>query len=281
MDQQDPRQTLKSPAWDRFVHEAPTSDVSVPRPEDSDTRPAPFVEDPSQEEALIGSIPLRALQPVYAPVVDLCTGRTVAFDCQLRCLTEGLTEPRELLARASFEHRLADLGRVGRELSLRECPGRAVFIAVHQQELPYPALLRRDDPMYSHDAEVFVLLQQRSYSQDCLRVTRSMCQHGNVKLAVDDFGDTTSNLNGIIDLSPSIVKLDERLVGQIAADSRRREAVTRLVELLASLGAHAVAKGLTSTETLCALRDCGVRFGQGALFGALSATPMVSRYSDL
>lgn len=266
-------------SWEPFVHEAPTSKVSQPGSvHEAQTRPAPYVET-LVDDAAVGSIPLSALHAVYQPVVDFRTGRTIAFDGDVRCSAEGLTDPRELIARAAFEHRLSDLGRIARERILAECPGRALFLPVRPQELREGFLLRPDDPLYTHDAEIFVQVAQRGYSATCLQVIREVCQGGNVKLAVDDFGAGESSLHDVLMLQPTVVKLDSRLLVGLAEDRRRRDALTRLTELLSGLQAHVVAKGVETVDMLRALRDCGMRFGQGLLFGALSQRPTVSRYS--
>lgn len=215
VDKLQPRQTLPAPVWDYFVREAPTSAVTRRSavavesvvPELAESTAERTCSAPARRRETwavdLGSIPVSALQAVYAPVVDLCTGRTVAFDRLLQCRKAGRTEPGVLLARATAEQRLAELGRVGKDL------------------------------------------------------------------------------NGVIELVPAILKRDPRLVQGIERDARRREAVARCTDLLAALGAQVVAKGVATRDARRALRDCGVRFGQGPLVGCFAGALRVSRYSDL
>ena len=269
-----------SSAWDRFVHEAVTSDASLESGvHGAQTRPAPYLEE-LDDDALIGSIPRAALYIQYAPIVDLHSFRTVAFDCALHCRADGLTRPEDLLARAKFEHSLGDLGRISRELALQECRGRAVFVPVHLPEIQEGHLLHPDDPVATHDAEVFALTSLWPASKDDLQIVRELCDKPNVKLAIDDFGAEHSNIAALVDLAPDLVKLTPRLVDGLVADERRQQAVARLLELISSLGAHVVAKGLRNEHELKTLRDCGVRFGQGLLFGAPRDLPHVALYRD-
>lgn len=267
-----------STAWDRFVHEAETSDATLQSDvHGAQTQPAPYLEDP-QQGALVGSIPRDALTVSYAPVVDLWSGCTVAFDSTLSCRAEGLADPQALIARASFEHRLGELGRVGRELILQECPGRALFIPIHSRELEEGWLLQPEDPIFTHDAEVFALISLRAPSESHLGLLRELCRHPKIQLAIDDFGAEHSNLCAVVECTPALIKLAPALIHGIVADPRRQEAVGRLLELLSSLGAHVVAKGVKAEQELLTLRDCGMRFGQGPLLGGCSGSPTVARH---
>lgn len=270
-----------STAWDRFVHEAETSDASLEGGVyGAQTQPAPYLDDPNQE-GWVGSIPRDALAIGYVPVVDLWSGRTVAFDSTLFCRAEGLTEPRDLIERATLEHRLGELGCVGRELALQECPGRALIIPIHPLELDDGWLLRPEDPIYTHDAEIYALITPGAPLGISPQQLRELCRSPGVQLAIDEFGGEHSNLSAIVEWAPVLVKMAPSLIVGIETDARRQEVVGRLLELFSSLGAHVVAKGVTGESQLETLRDCGIRFAQGPLLGGLSALPTVARCGDV
>ena len=61
----------------------------------------------------------------FQPIVNLHTGETYAYEVLPRCLVEGLTDPEDLFARATFEKTVGELGRAIRAIAVRECAGSA------------------------------------------------------------------------------------------------------------------------------------------------------------
>lgn len=85
--------------------------------------------------------------------------------------------------------------------------------------------------------------------------------------AIDDFGSGHSGLTLLADIQPDIVKLDTALVRGIDASLPRRLIVANVLRLCTDLDIAVVAEGVESLAELDALRDIGVRFIQGFLFG--------------
>ncbi len=244
------------------VHEAPT-------------QPAPYV-DEAPPESLVGSVPIEALTAHFQPIVALRTGKTFGFEALPQCNVEGLSDPEELFARATFEKTVGELGRAVRAVAFTECVGVPVFIGVHPHELKDSWLIRPDDPICSHDAQVYLQLDQPSYAAMCLHVLTEVASRPGISIVVDDFGAGASSLKQIIDLAPAFVKLDPELVHEIDSNLRKRKAVSAVVRLCAELGAQVIAKGVESPAQLRALTDVGVLYAQGLLLGAAAAQPVVS-----
>jgi diguanylate cyclase (GGDEF)-like protein len=87
-----------------------------------------------------------------------------------------------------------------------------------------------------------------------------------LRLAIDDFGVGYSSLNYLAELPVSFIKLERALVGRITAEPRVRAIVQGIQELAADLGVITVAEGVERSETLQALQEIGVDWGQGHLF---------------
>lgn len=247
---------------------------------DSPTQPAPYLEGPPGSE-LIGSIPLESLTALFQPIASLRSGRTLAFEAMAYCSAVGLTDTEELFARAAFEKKVGQLGRTVRGIALTECPGAAVFVSVHPHELKDSWLIRPDDPISGHDGEIYLQLDQPSYSPVCMHVLTEVASRSGTSLVVDDFGASGSNLKQVIDLCPSFVKLDVELVRDIDRNQRKRKVVSTLVQLCSELGAHVIAKDIETEAELRALADCGVSYGQGLFLGRPSALPSISKWSGL
>jgi EAL domain-containing protein (putative c-di-GMP-specific phosphodiesterase class I) len=85
-------------------------------------------------------------------------------------------------------------------------------------------------------------------------------------LVVDDLGAGYSNLKRVVDLEPSIIKLDLALVRDIHKNRRQQILVKQVVQLCRELGADVVAEGIETLDELKAIRDTGAHYGQGYLF---------------
>jgi len=92
-------------------------------------------------------------------------------------------------------------------------------------------------------------------------------------LVVDDFGAGHSNLERVVDLEPSIVKLDLALTRGIHAHARKRAVVRHVVNLCKELGARVVAEGIETVDELSCVRDLGVDYAQGYLLARPAAPP--------
>jgi EAL domain-containing protein (putative c-di-GMP-specific phosphodiesterase class I)/cellulose synthase/poly-beta-1,6-N-acetylglucosamine synthase-like glycosyltransferase len=87
----------------------------------------------------------------------------------------------------------------------------------------------------------------------------------NVSLAVEHAGVGHKSLNVLMELSPSYVKLDRRVVVGLAGDRARRAQVAALVRLADEHACAVVACGLEDEDDRDAARELGVSLGQGYL----------------
>ena len=83
------------------------------------------------------------------------------------------------------------------------------------------------------------------------------------RLAVDDAGAGFASFRHILRLNPDIIKLDMTLVRNIDQDPARRALASGLISFASDLGAKIIAEGVETTSELGALRNLGVRLGQG------------------
>lgn len=221
-------------------------------------------------EVMIGCVPRSDLSCVYQPIVDLSNGRAFAYEVLARCRVPGLTNPAVLFKRAAAERFCGLLGRTLRHLGSERCEGVPLFLNVHPAELSDRFVIQLDDPMYSHDHDVYVEITESvpfSHYDLCSSMLREMRDRGGVHLVVDDLGAGYSNLRRIADLEPAIVKLDRELVTNLHQNRRQRILVQAVVRMCVDLGARVVAEGLETWDEVRAVRDCGCHFGQGYALG--------------
>ncbi len=262
----------------REQHEATTANygpTQVSGIHQSPTSPAPYLED-LPADGLVGSVPVESLAAFFQPVVTLRSGKTFGFEAIAHCSAEGLTDREELYARAAFEKRVGELGRMIRSIAFNECPSIPVFVSVHPHELKEALLIRPDDPICGHDAEVFIQVAQASLSPMCLHVLREVTSRTGISLVLDDMGGPSSTLRQLVELGPAVVKIDPELIRDIDRDARKRAAVVGLVRTCSELSAQVVAKGVNTEAEARTLLECGVGYGQGPLLGAVSELPTVS-----
>jgi EAL domain-containing protein (putative c-di-GMP-specific phosphodiesterase class I) len=88
-----------------------------------------------------------------------------------------------------------------------------------------------------------------------------------VRLAIDDFGVSSSSLASLKELPIDTIKLHESLVSGLGADSREAPIVGAIVQLGHALGCGVVAEGVETEEQANALRALGCDAAQGFLFG--------------
>jgi EAL domain-containing protein (putative c-di-GMP-specific phosphodiesterase class I) len=92
-------------------------------------------------------------------------------------------------------------------------------------------------------------------------------EHG-FQVAIDDVGTGYSSLQTISEVRPEFLKIDLSLVQRIHQNLIKQEIVSSILQLGERIGASVIAEGIESEEEVEALREFGVRLGQGYFLGA-------------
>ncbi len=216
------------------------------------------------------------LSIVFQPIVDLATGLPFAYEALVRCSRPQYSSPPVLFERATELGCAGRLGRMVRELAIPVSAGTPLFVNIHPQELHEGWLVRPDDPIYVHDAPVYLEITESvplTHFELVMSVLREVTSRADIKLVVDDLGAGYSNLKSIADLEPDVVKLDRGLVAGIERSQRQRRLVSSVVGLCRELNAKVVAEGIETQAELDAIRDTGADYAQGFLL-ARPAYPM-------
>lgn len=205
---------------------------------------------------------------VLQPIVSLGDGSTFAYEALVRSTSPDFVHPPRLFDEAIESEVCGALGRAIRELAVEASPACPLFLNIHPNEFDEGWLVRPDDPIFSYEHHVYLEITESvplSHFDRCTSVLQEIRSKG-VLLAVDDLGAGYSNFKYIADLSPEIVKLDRKLVVNLAKDKRLRTLVNAIVSLCVDLGARVVAEGLERPDEVMAVRDAGAHFGQGYIF---------------
>lgn len=101
----------------------------------------------------------------------------------------------------------------------------------------------------------------------CLMDHVTAFRNAGILVAMDDVGFGRSSLEALIVLEPDLVKIDPKCVIGISQNSDKAHSMRRIIKVAESLDAELVAEGIESPEDLKTLREMGVGYGQGFLWG--------------
>lgn len=208
------------------------------------------------------------LSVVFQPIVDLTNRSLYAVEALVRCTVPRFQWPPVLFEHAVAHNYCGRLGRMIREATFSKCGGIPVFVNIHPAELSQRWLVQPDDPIFSHDHDVFLEITESvpfSHYSLCVSVLSEIRMRGQIKLVIDDLGSGFSNLKRISDLQPQVVKLDMDLIAGTDQNAAQKRLVTSIVRLCTDMGAVVVAEGIETKEELAAVIDTGAHFGQGYL----------------
>ncbi len=90
-------------------------------------------------------------------------------------------------------------------------------------------------------------------------------RQGGLRVAIDDFGTGYSNLAYLKALPLDYLKIDKRLVQDIAGSSRDRIVIGSVIDMARSLGLDVIAEGVESEAQLGLLAEAGCTLYQGFL----------------
>ncbi len=219
-------------------------------------------------ERIRGIIANTAFRPVFQPIVDLATGASIGYEALTR-FSDGtapdivFAEARAVglgaeLERATLAAAVAEGARLpdGAWLSLNVSPD-----LVTGQEGLATVLGAATRPLVLEVTEHTVVGDYPALRSAIGRL------RPEVRVAVDDAGAGVANFGHIVDLRPSLVKLDIGLIRGIDADPTRRALIAGFVHFTAESASQTIAEGVETEAELATLRNLGVPLAQGYLLG--------------
>lgn len=210
-----------------------------------------------------------AIEIVVQPIVDLRSGDIHAYEALARFQGPGPGSPAHWLSLAEplgmrVELELACLRRSLRLLD--EMP-EGVRLSVNLSALALHDPRTRSMLMESRPELLIVELTEESLVQDArgLHSDLSALLASGTRLAVDDMGAGYSNLRQVVELAPSMLKLDRSLVHGIDRDPSQRLLIDALTGYAERTGAEIVAEGIETESELEVVRGLRIPYAQGYL----------------
>jgi EAL domain-containing protein (putative c-di-GMP-specific phosphodiesterase class I)/putative methionine-R-sulfoxide reductase with GAF domain len=204
---------------------------------------------------------------VFQPIFDLDDGSMLAAEALVRFSAWGSKTPAAVI---SLAH------RVGLGVELEVAIVQAAL--AHLGELPQTALLSLNvgpaalvsggvtGALAEAQAErVIVELTEQARADDHPQLARTVqdLRATGARLAIDDAGAGFASLMHILRLAPDYIKLDGELITSIDVDPVRRSLAGSLMRFAAESGSVTIAERIETAGELHALRELGVRYGQG------------------
>jgi diguanylate cyclase (GGDEF)-like protein/PAS domain S-box-containing protein len=226
--------------------------------------------------ALEAALAPGGVRSVFQPIVELDSGRVVAYEALARGPEGPLERPDLLFAAARAAGRLAELDEICRAAAFRGAVDQGllapltVFVNVEPEILdsaPMDDLLAIAEGA-PRDLRIVLEITERALAArpaELLRTVERVRALGWA-VAVDDVGADSMSLAFLPLLSPDVIKLDLRLVQERPGPA--------IAEIMNAVNAHAertgaviLAEGIETEEHLATARALGATLGQGWLFG--------------
>lgn len=215
------------------------------------------------------------LTSVYQPIVDLGTGDIFAFEA----LTRGprgtpLESPATLFAIADEVDLTVELDRACFRGALRNAmtlePVHRLFVNLLPMSFYDSAFIEVEvgnllSAAGLTPANIVFEITERLAIENFASFKRALAAYTAMGfgVAIDDVGTRHSNLETVMSLRPHFIKISDVLVRGIARSTVKREMLRSLKHIAETIDAVMVAEGIEHVEDVLALRDLGLRYGQG------------------
>jgi diguanylate cyclase (GGDEF)-like protein len=215
------------------------------------------------------------LTSVYQPIVDLGTGDIFAYEALTRGPRgTGLESPATLFAIADEVDLTVELDRACFRGALRNAmtlePVHRLFVNLLPMSFYDSAFIEVEvgnllSAAGLTPANIVFEITERLAIENFTSFKRALATYTALGfgVAIDDVGTRHSNLETVMSLRPHFIKISDVLVRGIARSTVKREMLRSLRHIAETIDAVMIAEGIEAFEDVIALRDLGLRYGQG------------------
>jgi diguanylate cyclase (GGDEF)-like protein/PAS domain S-box-containing protein len=228
----------------------------------------------------------------YQPLVELESGRTIAFEALLRWNhpSRGLIYPGDFIPMAEETGIILEIGawvveaacRQARQWQEQSGETPPISVNISSRQLIQPEFsewvgLVLEAAGLSGESLKFEITETvlMENSEGIFRMLASLRSRG-ISICLDDFGTGFSSLSYLERFPIDQLKIDRTFIGRIGLGGTNGAILKAIVDLAHTLGMEAVAEGVESAEQAAELRQLGCLLGQGHYFSPALPTLMAS-----
>ena len=235
------------------------------------------------EKLVIDAMEHRRIEVHYQPIYDISTGTFTSAEAlvRIRLVDNTYLQPNEFIPVAELTGRIIPLSDAIYRIALSFIKAYHVErlgikhielnLSVKQGESPtFTSKLLQLLEDYNIDPDLINLeITETSSlrSKENLRENMQKLEEHGLSFSLDDFGSGSSNLNYIIDMPVTIVKLDKLLSEEYFMNNGKAKAIVNaVIEMAHSMGIKIIAEGIETKEEFEAMKTLGVDYIQGFYF---------------
>lgn len=218
---------------------------------------------------------------VYQPIVDLKTGRWIGAEALVRWhRTDGERIDPDVFIPIAEKHgmmesltlKIIDLASGEIAAFVRDDPDFFVSINLSGSDFESARVLAALKGMAGRNGiavrNVHVEATERAIiDTEAVKAAIKELRGIGFKVAIDDFGTGYSNLALLDRNTFDYLKIDKSFVDTIASGSATSQVIAHIIDLAGERNLVMIAEGVETQEQADYLREHGVQFGQGWLFG--------------
>jgi diguanylate cyclase (GGDEF)-like protein len=235
--------------------------------------------------AIADVIARNLLRPVFQPIVDLVSGRTLGYEGLIRPIAPApYTDPASLFAAAEASGHLVplDMACVEAIVAAGAKLPSDLFLSVNLSPRTVEA------PEFNVAAMLSILARHRFppdrivleltehqpiHDMEQVRHKLDACRGSGMRLAADDLGAGNAGLRLLSDLRFDVVKVDLGLVQRSSPGAPSSAVVESIVAFASRTGALVIGEGVEHEEQVAQLTGLGVTAAQGYLFSRPGPLP--------
>ena len=221
----------------------------------------------------------KRIHSVYEPIVEVSTHVVYAYEALARG-PEGsdLHAPIAMFTEAERQDMVYELDCLCRASGLDGAigfpEGSKLFLnvlpsAIHDPNFREERLIATlEECRLSPQDVVFEVSEQQSIRDfEAFREMRDYYRKLGFSFALDDTGSGYAGLEALLEISPEYIKVDRAFVSGCDTDPLRQDMLRALLTVAEKTGAKIIGEGLDTLEELEMLKQLGIHYGQGWLFG--------------
>ncbi len=225
---------------------------------------------------------------VYQPIMDLNSEKIAGYEVLTRGPDGSFESPADFFRICIENNILTTVDLQCLQLCLEDAPNVGRNMRLHVNLFPSTLL---ETPV---ENLIKLFPQERNGTTYCLEISEQQfitepgylreainaLKQAGILVAIDDVGFGRSSLETLILLEPDLVKVDRKYVSGISVEPSKARLLRRLANVAKSLGAEIVAEGIEDRNDLPLLKEMGINYGQGFLWGDLLAVLPVTTDGD-